>query len=129
MGISEFRVALTTDDFNRAVGFFRDGLGLDPGTVWEGDGNGQIFWAGRAALEIFDPQYAAGVDDIEVGKKVSGQIRFAFEVEDLDNTLTRAIAHGGVLVHKPVDSPWGDTVVRIQSPDGMQITLFEKKEE
>lgn len=128
MGISEFRVALTTEDFERAVGFFRDGLGLDPGTVWEGDGNGQIFWAGRAALEIFDPQYAAGVDDIEVGERVSGQIRFAFEVEDLEATLARALAHGAGLVNEPVNTPWGDKVVRIQSPEGLQITLFEKKE-
>ena len=56
MSPAEFRVAFTTDDFERAVSFFRDGLGLEPGNLWTDNGKGQIFWSGRAALELFDPQ-------------------------------------------------------------------------
>jgi catechol 2,3-dioxygenase-like lactoylglutathione lyase family enzyme len=125
---TEFRVALTTDDFERAVSFFRDGLGLDPGELWTDSGRGQIFWAGRAALEIFDPEYAAGVDHIEAGERVSGQIRFAFQVEDIQQAMERALEHGATLVHEPVLMPWNDLNVRIQSPDGLQVTLFQVKE-
>jgi predicted enzyme related to lactoylglutathione lyase len=125
MEIKEFRVALTTDDFERVKRFYRDGLGLDPGDLWTGNGKGQIFRAGRAALEIFDPQYAAGVDQIEVGERVSGQIRFAFQVEDVKLTMERALKNGATLVHEPILTPWNDLNVRLQSPDGLQITLFQ----
>jgi hypothetical protein len=29
------------------------------------------------------------------------------------------------LVHPPVVTPWGDYNVRLEDPDGMQITLFQ----
>ncbi len=92
MTVKSFRVALTTDDFERAVTFYRDGLGLDPGDLWTDNGRGQLFGAGEAALEIFDEDYAAGVDQIEVGERVSGQIRFAFEVPDIHAAMDASIA-------------------------------------
>ena len=125
MRIHEFRVALTTDDFEQAVSFYRDGLGLDPGDLWTDNGLGQMFLAGRAVLEIFDPSYADSVDQIEVGQKVSGQIRFAFEVEDIHAALERALKYGATLVHEPVLTPWNDLNVRLRSPEGIQITLFQ----
>jgi len=125
MSVKEFRIALTTEDFERAVTFYRDGLGLDPGELWTDNGRGQIFHAGRAALEIFDPQYAEGIDQIEVGESVSGQIRFAFEVPDVEIAMERAIKYGATLVHKPVLTPWNDLNVRLRSPEGLQITLFQ----
>lgn len=125
MAVSEFRVALTTEDFERAVAFYRDGLGLDPGKLWTDKGRGQMFRAGRATLEIFDPAYASSVDDIEVGERVSGQIRFAFEVPDVHAAVERALKYGATLVHAPVLTPWKDLNARLRSPDGLQITLFQ----
>ncbi|MBI9052101.1 MAG: VOC family protein, partial [Anaerolineaceae bacterium] len=128
MSVTEFRVAFTTEDFERTVAFFRDGLGLTAADLWTDNGNGQLFLAGRAALEVFDPQYAAGVDQIEAGGQISGQIRFAFEVDDIHAVLQRALQHGAVQVHEPVLTPWNDLNVRIQSPDGLQITLYQRNE-
>lgn len=125
MSPAELRVALTVEDFNKVVAFYRDGLGLEPGDLWTDGGFGQLFSAGRAKLEIFDPAYAAGVDQLEVGQRVSGQIRFAFEVPDVHTALARALAHGAILVHEPVLTPWKDLNARIQSPEGLQITLFQ----
>jgi len=88
-------------------------------------GQGQLFGAGEAALEIFDPAYAASVDQIEAGELVSGQIRFAFEVPDIHAALNRAVEHGATLVHEPVLTPWQDLNVRLRSPEGLQITLFQ----
>ena len=127
MSVSEFRVALTAEDFDRAVAFYRDGLGLDPGDLWTDNGRGQMFMAGRATLEIFDPEYARGVDQLEVGERVSGQIRFGFEVPDVHVALERAQKYGATLVHEPVLMPWNDLNARVQSPEGLQITLFQKK--
>ena len=125
MTVLQFRVALTTEDFDQATAFFRDGLGLDPGEFWSDNGRGQMFLAGKATLEIFEPRYAAAVDEIEAGKRVSGQIRFAFEVSNVQQALERALNHGAKLVQGPAPTPWGDLNARIESPEGMQITLFQ----
>ena len=125
MTVQEFRIALTTEDFDRAVAFYRDGLGLDPGDLWTEGGTGQVFWAGRAALEIFDQDYARSVDEIEVGESVSGQIRFVFAVEDIHATVERALKYGAKLVHEPILTPWNDLNARLLSPEGLQITLYE----
>lgn len=129
MSVKSFRIALTTDDFERAVAFYRDGLGLDPGELWTDNGRGQIFFAGEAALEIFDEAYAAGVDQIEAGERMSGQIRFAFEVPDIQAAMERALQYGATLVHAPVLTPWQDLNVRLRSPEGLQVTLFQTHKE
>jgi lactoylglutathione lyase len=127
MSVMELRVALTTEEFDRVVTFYRDGLGLDPGDLWtnEDGGHGQMFRVGRGTLEIFDPAYASGVDQLEVGKRVSGLIRFAFEVPDIQAVLKKSLEYGAKLVHEPVLTPWKDLNARVQSPDGLQITLFQ----
>ncbi|HLA44427.1 MAG TPA: VOC family protein [Aggregatilineales bacterium] len=125
MSVSEFRIALTTEDFNRAVTFYRDGLGLEPGDMWTDNGQGQMFIAGRATLEVLDPVHSSSVDRLEVGERVSGQIRFAFEVPDVHVALERALKYGATLVHEPVLTPWNDLNARVQSPEGLQITLFQ----
>jgi methylmalonyl-CoA/ethylmalonyl-CoA epimerase len=127
MPVAEIRVALTTEDFDKVLAFYRDGLGLDPADLWtnaEG-GRGQMLRAGRGTLEIFDPSYAAGVDQIEVGRRVSGQIRFCFEVPDVKEAVRRAVEYGATLVHEPMLTPWNDLNARVQSPDGLQVTLFQ----
>ena len=125
MPVFELRVALTVDDFNRAVAFYRDGLGLDPGDLWTDGGLGQMFHAGRATLEIFDPNYPASVDQLEVGERVSGQIRFAFEVPDVEEALNSGLEYGATLVHEPLITPWGDKNARVESPEGLPITLYQ----
>jgi lactoylglutathione lyase len=125
MGVFELRVALTVDDFNRAVAFYRDGLGLEPGDIWTDSGNGQIFASGRATLEIFDQEHAAAVDRLETGERLSGQIRFAFEVPDVQAAVERAVAHGARLVHPPRLTPWNHLNARLESPEGLQVTLFQ----
>jgi uncharacterized glyoxalase superfamily protein PhnB len=80
---------------------------------------------GNATLELFDERQAEVVDEIEAGGRVSGQIRFALQVPDIEAAMERLLAHGAILVHPPVTTPWGDYNVRLQDPDGMQVTLFQ----
>ena len=121
----EFRVALTTDDFDRVVAFYRDGLGLEPEELWTEGGRGQSLAAGRATLEIFDPAYAASVDQLEVGERVSGPVRLAVQVPDIHAALERALKHGATLVHEPILTPWKHLNARLRSPDGLQITIYQ----
>jgi catechol 2,3-dioxygenase-like lactoylglutathione lyase family enzyme len=124
--VFELRIALTSQDFERAVKFYCEGLGIEPAAIWNNDGGRAIMLEmGKATLELFDERQAEVIDDLEAGKRVSGQIRFALQVPDLQAAMERLLAHGATLVHHPVKTPWGDYNVRLQDPDGMQITLFQ----
>ncbi|MFM8426277.1 MAG: VOC family protein [Chloroflexota bacterium] len=124
--IFELRVAVTSQDYERLVKFYCLGLGIEPAAVWNNDGGkAMMLEMGRATLEIFDERQAEVIDGLEVGKRVSGQVRFALQVPDLKAAMDRMLANGATLVHEPVMTPWGDFNVRLQDPDGMQITLFQ----
>lgn len=127
--ILELRVAITTKDYEKLVKFYCLGLDIEPAAVWNNDGGKALMLnMGNATLEIFDEHQAEVVDDLEVGKRISGQVRFALQVPDLKAAMERMLANGATLVHEPVMTPWGDYNVRLQDPDGMQITLFQAKE-
>jgi methylmalonyl-CoA/ethylmalonyl-CoA epimerase len=124
--VLELRVAITTADYERLVKFYCQGLGLEPAAIWDnGQGQALILDMGRATLEVFDEAQAETIDTIEAGRRVSGQVRFALQVPDLQAAMARLLAHGAILVHEPVVTPWGDHNVRLQDPDGMQVTLFQ----
>ncbi len=124
--ILELRIALTAKDYERSVKFYCEGLGLEPAAIWNnGGGQALMLEMGKATLEVFDEAQAETIDQLEAGKRISGQIRFALQVPDLKIAIERLLAHGATLVHPPVTTPWGDQNVRLQDPDGMQITLFQ----
>jgi methylmalonyl-CoA/ethylmalonyl-CoA epimerase len=123
--VSEFRITLTVDDFDAAVRLYRDALGLPQLEDWSSDqGRVLLLDAGRATLELFDQAQAAMVDDLEVGERVSGKVRFALRVGDADEAAATLTAAGATAVADAVDTPWGDRNARVAAPDGMQLTLF-----
>jgi len=110
--------------------FYTEGLDITPAAFFENDGGHAVMVdLGRATLEIFDEAQARAIDHLEAGGRVSGQVRLALQVPDLQNAMARLLAHGARLVHEPVHTPWGDYNVRLQAPDGMQITLFQAPRE
>ena len=124
--VLELRVALTVRDYERSVKFYCDGLGIKPAAIWNnGEGHALVLNMGNATLELFDEAQAQTIDQLEAEKRISGQIRFALQVPDLNAAMERLLAHSATLVHPPVMTPWGDYNVRLQDPDGMQITLFQ----
>ena len=124
--ILELRVAITTQDYERLVKFYCLGLGIEPAAVWNNDGGKALMLnMGNATVEIFDERQAEVIDELEVGKRVSGQVRFALQVPDLKAAMERMLVNGATLVHEPVLTSWGDYNVRSQDPDGMQISLFQ----
>jgi methylmalonyl-CoA/ethylmalonyl-CoA epimerase len=126
--VVELRVALTTQAFEKLSAFYRAGLGLEPSHEWPQDqGRSLVLDLGRATLEVFDEKQAQTIDQFEVGRRVSGPVRFALQVPDLGAAVKRLQAHGATLVHGPATAPWGDQAARFTDPDGMQITLYQKK--
>ena len=124
--VFELRVALTTSDYERLTKFYCEGLGLESAAIWNNDqGKALVLDMGHATLELFDEAQAEIIDQIEAEQRISGQIRFALQVPDLRAAMERLLEHGATLVHPPIITPWGDYNVRLQDPDGMQITLFQ----
>lgn len=124
--VLEMRVALTTGDYERIVKFYCTGLGIEPAAIWNNDGGrAMMLNLGSATLELFDERQAEVIDQLEAGKRISGQVRFALQVPDLQAALERLLANGATLVHPPVTTPWGDYNVRLQDPDGMRVTLYQ----
>jgi catechol 2,3-dioxygenase-like lactoylglutathione lyase family enzyme len=123
--VTELRVALTVADFDRALAFYRDALGLEQVADWSSeDGRVVLLEAGRATLELLDEAQSGRVDGIEAGRRVSGAVRLAFEVTDSDDTARQLVAAGAEQVAPPMATPWGDRNARVRAPDGMQLTLF-----
>ncbi|GAA5113449.1 hypothetical protein GCM10023339_17840 [Alloalcanivorax gelatiniphagus] len=125
VSVHELRITLTVDDFDAAVRLYRDALGLPEVADWSSaQGRVLLLDAGRATLELFDEAQAAMVDDLEVGRRVSGTVRLALQVPDADGAAATLVEAGARAVAPAVDTPWGDRNARVAAPDGMQLTLF-----
>ena len=123
--VTELRIALTVTDFGQALAFYRDTLGLEQIADWSSEtGQVVILGAGRATLELLDHAQAETVDAIEAGRRVSGTVRLAMNVADSEDMARRLVAVGAVQVAPPVRTPWADRNARVQTPEGMQLTLF-----
>ncbi|TMM25932.1 MAG: VOC family protein [Actinobacteria bacterium] len=124
--VRELRLALTSDDYDGALRFYRDVLGLPVVSSWERDtGRGAILDAGRATLELLSPKQAEQIDEIEVGRSgVSGPVRIALRVADSVELAARLAAAGAEQLAEPVVTPWSDRNVRLRTPEGIQLTLF-----
>jgi lactoylglutathione lyase len=123
----ELRLVLTVDDFEQALAFYRDALGLPEREAWAAEGADAriaILDAGRATLELVNEAQAAAIDEIEVGARVADPVRIAFEVDDSDAVAARLVAAGAEQLAEVVVTPWNDRNVRVRAPDGMQLTLF-----
>ena len=126
-GVSELRLVVTVEDYDAAVAFYRDTLGLTPAAEYIADGEGRviILEAGRATLELTDREHAEHIDEIEVGRRVAGKFRVALQVDDATAT-TRAVASAGVgVIAEPTRTPWNSLNSRLEAPGGVQLTLFE----
>lgn len=121
----ELRTVISVDDFESALRFYRDIIGMPVVDEWDTEmGHGILLAAGTATLEIFDRAQQRSIDMLEAGRPVSGEVRLAIRVDDVDDTFHRAVVGGAPLMSHPIVAPWGDRIARLQTPHGMQLTLF-----
>ncbi|HEU5437648.1 MAG TPA: SDR family NAD(P)-dependent oxidoreductase [Ktedonobacterales bacterium] len=133
-GIRELRVALTAEDFERALRLYRDGFGLDVVKAWDSpEGRGVVLAAGRGTIELLDRADAEYTDLVEVGKRVAGPVRLALEVADVRASAARLLAHGAEAAGEAMRTSWGNLNQRLRAPDpgpdGMQLSLFEVRDD
>ena len=123
--VHELRLVVTAPDYDEALAFYRDALGLPERLSYSSaDGRVTILEAGRATLELTDPPHAAYIDEVEVGRRVAGHVRVAFEVDDSAATLRQLEAAGATVLAEPTRTPWSSLNARLEGPAGLQLTLF-----
>lgn len=127
--VLQLRVVVEADDYDAAVAFYRDALGM-PEVMAFADGPDDdrvvILEAGRATLELASPGHKRAIDAIEAGGRESPRIRLAFEVTDATGATRRLEGVGASVVAEPVETPWRSLNSRLDAPAGLQITLFEE---
>ena len=126
-GVRELRLCVTASDYDEALRFYRDVLGLAEREAFTSEnGRVTILDAGRATLELLDPTHAAFVDEVEVGSRVAERIRVAFEVDDAAAAAARLVEAGAAVLAEPTRTPWNSLNARLEGPAGLQLTLFEE---
>ena len=127
MSVRQMRLVVTAQDYDAALTFYRDVLGLpEVGSFAAEGGRVTILDAGRATLELTDPLHAAYIDRVEVGDRVAGHVRVAFEVDDAEAATAHLAGRGARLIAAPVVTPWNSLNARLDGPAGLQLTLFEE---
>jgi catechol 2,3-dioxygenase-like lactoylglutathione lyase family enzyme len=126
--VLQLRVVVEVDDYETAVRFYRDALGLPEQAAYQGrdDARVVILNAGRATLELANPAQRRMIDEVEVGHLTEGQIRVAFEVQDVEDRTVRLVRAGAELVAEPTETPWMSLNSRLRGPGGLQLTLFQE---
>jgi len=126
--VRQLRLVLAVDDFEAAVAFYRDALGLTEEAAFEGDGDARVMIldAGRATLELANPAQVRMIDNIEADGRPSLRMRVAFEVDDSQKATDDLVTAGAALVASPVETPWRSLNSRLDAPEGVQVTLFQE---
>jgi predicted enzyme related to lactoylglutathione lyase len=126
--VRQLRLIVEAEDYEAALVFFRDALGMPEQTAFasEGDARVVILDAGRATLELANPAQKRITDELEVGRQTEPKIRVAFEVDDARAVTGRLVEAGGEQVAPPTVTPWKSLNSRLDAPAGLHITVFEE---
>jgi lactoylglutathione lyase len=125
--IHELRLVVTAADYEKALQFYRDVLGLEEQAAFTSEGGRvSILEAGKATLELADQSHAEFIDEVEVGRRVAGHVRVAFKVDDSAGTAAVLEDAGATLLAPARKTPWNSLNARLEGPAGLQLTLFSE---
>ncbi len=124
-------ITLAVADLERALGFYRDGLGLESrgivGTEFAGDdvepaGAIALFELGGGLLLALYPRTELAKDaKVPLGPPQTGEFSLGHAVAskaEVDAVLAQARAAGATLTDRPHDRPWGIYSGYFRDPDG-----------
>ncbi len=126
--VRQLRLVVHARDYEAAVRFYKDVLGMPERESYSGDGGAEvvILDAGRATLEIANTEQIEMIDAVEVGERVAPKFRLALEVLDASAGAVAATEGGAVLIASPRRTPWGSLNARLATPGDIQLTLFQE---
>jgi uncharacterized integral membrane protein (TIGR00697 family) len=125
--VRQLRLVVAVTDYDEAVRFYRDELGLAEEEQYDAEGGARVMIlnAGRATLELSNPAQIEYIDTVETGRTgVSPHYRVAFEVDDCAAATARLIAAGAELIAPPTRTPWNSLNARLRGRADVQLTIF-----
>ena len=128
MPVLQMRLVVEAEDYEEAVRFYRDVLGMPEAFAVSGPDGARvtILDAGRATLELANPAQKHYIDEVEVGRQVAPRLRVAFEVADAGEATRRLVEAGAELIAPPTETPWNSLNARLSAPAALQLTLFQE---
>jgi len=126
--VRQLRLVVEAEDYDAAVAFYRDVLGMTEEAAFQGDGGARvsILDAGRATLELSNPAQVRLIDSVEAEGRPSARLRVALEVDDAEGATRRLVEAGARLIAEPRETPWRSLNSRLDGPAGLQLTLFQE---
>ena len=130
--VRQLRLVVEAEDYDAAVAFYRDVLGMPEEAAFHGDGGARvtILDAGRATLELSNPAQVRLIDSVEAegrpSARPSARLRVALEVDDAEGATRRLVEAGARLIAEPRETPWRSLNSRLDGPAGLQLTLFQE---
>lgn len=127
----QLRLIIETDDFDEAVRFYRDVLGMpeQPAFATEGDDRVSILNVGAATIELATPTHVRNIDAVENAPTSAGPtLRIALEVADTDEAVKASSEAGAEVLAPPIETPFRTINARVQGPAGWQVTFFQELE-
>ncbi|TAM68457.1 MAG: VOC family protein [Microbacteriaceae bacterium] len=125
--VQQLRLVVTVDNYDEVLAFYRDALGLPENAAYSAPHGGRVTLldAGKATIELADSRQADFIDEVEVGRRVAGKIRLAFQVDDSVTATEKLVDSGATIVAAPTRTPWNSLNSRLDAPGGIQLTLFQ----
>jgi predicted enzyme related to lactoylglutathione lyase len=129
MTVRQLRLVVHASDYDRALAFFRDAVGMPQAEAYSGPGGAEvtILDAGRATLELCNDAQVDYIDEVEVGRRVAPHFRVALEVDDCEAATAAAVEGGATPVAPPTVTPWQSLNARFDAPAEVHLTLFEEQ--
>jgi catechol 2,3-dioxygenase-like lactoylglutathione lyase family enzyme len=108
--VRELRVVVTAEDYDEAVAFYRDELGL---AIAREYGAGTVFFAGQSLIEL------AGHGEPSAGGTMWLQVR------DLYATQEELTGRGVPIPREARQEPWGLHEMHVTDPDGVLLIFVQ----
>jgi AcrR family transcriptional regulator/catechol 2,3-dioxygenase-like lactoylglutathione lyase family enzyme len=126
--VRQLRLVVTAEDFDDALAFYRDVVGMPQAEAYEAEGGARvaILDAGRATVELSNPAQVRFIDRVETDGGHSDRLRVALEVDDTEGAATRLVEGGAVVEASARETPWRSVNARLRGPAGLQVTLFQE---
>jgi lactoylglutathione lyase len=122
------QVRLLVRDFRKSFHFYRDRLGLTPGSGHGEPPYGEFEWNGRPLLALFDRKLMASAVGLKPGRyseKNVGRSAVVFAVKDVDQVAARLRRRKVRLLGNPADRPeWRLRTIHLRDPDGYLIEIY-----
>lgn len=124
------RYVYVTEEYERAIGFYRDGLRFPIKASWDNsDSRGTVFEAMDGELEVHGPPDDGFAKDQIIGSwlTLNGESGVLLKVDDIDARFSE-VESAGIDIAVPLTThPWGYKEFGIRDPDGHVVAFFEEQ--